>query len=119
MHDRSTVVDLFCGAGGLSHGFMQAGYEVLFGSDIDPTFGRTFMASHPHAKFAAKPIESLTLDEIFHVTQLKAGELDVLVGGPPARAIACITMPGVNRTPAPACFGSIFGWCVDFSRNGS
>lgn len=85
MHDRSTVVDLFCGAGGLSHGFMQAGYDVLFGSDIDPTFGRTFMASHPHAKFVAKPIEALTLDEVLYATQLQAGELDVLVGGPPCQ----------------------------------
>ncbi len=85
MQDRSTVVDLFCGAGGLSHGFMQAGYDVLFGSDIDPTFGRTFMASHPHAKFTAKPIEALTLDEVLHATQLEAGELDVLVGGPPCQ----------------------------------
>ena len=85
MYDRSTVVDLFCGAGGLSHGFMQAGYDVLFGSDIDPTFGRTFMASHPHAKFVAKPIEALTLDEVLDATQLQAGELDVLVGGPPCQ----------------------------------
>ena len=85
MHDRPTVVDLFCGAGGLSHGFMQAGYDVLFGSDIDPTFGRTFMASHPHAKFVAKPIEALTLDEVLQATQLQAGELDVLVGGPPCQ----------------------------------
>ena len=85
MHDRPTVVDLFCGAGGLSHGFMQAGYDVLFGSDIDPTFGRTFMASHPHAKFVAKPIESLTLDEVLQATQLQVGELDVLVGGPPCQ----------------------------------
>ena len=85
MQGRSTVVDLFCGAGGLSHGFMQAGYEVLFGSDIDPTFGRTFMASHPHAKFVAKPIEALTLDEVLHATQLQDGELHVLVGGPPCQ----------------------------------
>ena len=85
MHDRPTVVDLFCGAGGLSHGFMQAGYDVLFGSDIDSTFGQTFMASHPNAKFSAKPIQTLTVDEILKATHLKPGQLDVLVGGPPCQ----------------------------------
>ncbi len=85
MHDRPNVVDLFCGAGGLSHGFMQAGYDVLFGSDIDPTFGQTFMASHPNAKFTAKPIQALTVDEILKATGLKSGHLDVLVGGPPCQ----------------------------------
>lgn len=82
---RPTVVDLFCGAGGLSHGFTQAGYEVLFGSDIDPTFGRTFMASHPKARFSATPIQALTVDDVLQVTRLKPGELDVLVGGPPCQ----------------------------------
>lgn len=85
MHDRPTVVDLFCGAGGLSHGFMQAGYDVLFGSDIDPTFGRTFMASHPNSKFTAKPIQALTVDEILRAARLESGQLDVLVGGPPCQ----------------------------------
>jgi DNA (cytosine-5)-methyltransferase 1 len=85
MHDRPTVVDLFCGAGGLSHGFMQAGYDVLFGSDIDPTFGKTFMASHPNAKFTARPIQALTVAEILKSARLKPGQLDVLVGGPPCQ----------------------------------
>lgn len=104
MHDRSTVVDLFCGAGGLSHGFMQAGYDVLFGSDIDPTFGRTFMASHPHAKFVAKPIESLTLDEVLHATQLEAGELDVLVGGPPCQGYSVYNHSRGEQDPRAGLF---------------
>lgn len=30
------VVDLFCGAGGLSHGFKQEGFQIAAGVDIDP-----------------------------------------------------------------------------------
>lgn len=82
---KPTVVDLFCGAGGLSHGFEQAGYEVLFGTDIDATFGRTFMASHPVAKFVAKPIQDLTVEEVMAAARLVPGQLDVLVGGPPCQ----------------------------------
>lgn len=85
MPNKPTVVDLFCGAGGLSHGFHQAGFEVRFGTDIDPTFGKTFMASHPDAKFVAKPIQELSVDEVLSASGLQAGEVDVLVGGPPCQ----------------------------------
>lgn len=44
---RLKVVDLFCGAGGLSQGFLQAGYEVVGGTDVDPdacaTYARNFL----------------------------------------------------------------------------
>lgn len=85
MDSRPTVVDLFCGAGGLSEGFRQAGYRVLLGSDIDPTFGETFSQSHIGASFVAKPIQSLSSSEIMASTGLSRGQLDVLVGGPPCQ----------------------------------
>jgi DNA (cytosine-5)-methyltransferase 1 len=85
MDSRPTVVDLFCGAGGLSEGFRQAGYRVLLGSDIDPTFGETFSRSHNGANFVAKPIQSLSSAEIIATTGLGKGQLDVLVGGPPCQ----------------------------------
>ena len=85
MHSRPTVIDLFCGAGGLSEGFRQAGFQVLLGSDIDPTFGETFVRSHLGADFFPKPIQSLSSSEILKVTGLAKGQLDVLVGGPPCQ----------------------------------
>ena len=85
MDSRPTVIDLFCGAGGLSEGFRQAGYRVLLGSDIDPTFGETFSRSHDGARFISKPIQSLSSAEILSATGLGKGQLDVLVGGPPCQ----------------------------------
>jgi DNA (cytosine-5)-methyltransferase 1 len=85
MDSRPTVIDLFCGAGGLSEGFTQAGYRVLLGSDIDPTFGETFSRSHIGTAFVAKPIQSLSSSEILTTTGLSKGQLDVLVGGPPCQ----------------------------------
>lgn len=85
MDSRPTVIDLFCGAGGLSEGFRQTGYQVLLGSDIDPTFGETFSKSHTGAAFLAKPIQSLSSAEILTLTGLAKGQLDVLVGGPPCQ----------------------------------
>ena len=37
-----TVVDLFSGAGGLSRGFMDAGFKVLLGVDFDDAALKTF-----------------------------------------------------------------------------
>jgi DNA (cytosine-5)-methyltransferase 1 len=85
MDSRPTVIDLFCGAGGLSKGFQQAGYNVLLGSDIDPIFGETFSRSHNDAIFLAKPIQKLTSAEIMSSAGLSTGQLDVLVGGPPCQ----------------------------------
>lgn len=46
-----TAIDLFCGAGGLSDGFRQAGFHVLAGNDIDPYAAETFVASHAEVQF--------------------------------------------------------------------
>lgn len=80
-----TVVDLFCGAGGLSLGFQQAGYNVLLGSDINGQFGETFSKNHNGAQFIEAPVSALRDGKIRHQTGLHRGELDVLVGGPPCQ----------------------------------
>ena len=81
-----TVIDLFCGAGGLSEGFRQAGFHVLAGNDLDQAAGRTYAATHKEAKFLHGPIEELSTQDFLTATSLKPGELDCLVGGPPCQA---------------------------------
>lgn len=85
MRKDRTVVDLFCGAGGLSEGFRQAGFHVLAGSDYDPAAGKTFMTTHPEATFLGGRIQDLSVDDFLKATGLKKGELEVLVGGPPCQ----------------------------------
>ena len=85
MINAGTVVDLFCGAGGLSEGFRQAGFQVLAGCDFDDTAGKTFVATHPEATFIGGRIQDVTVAHLLRVTGLKPGQLDVLVGGPPCQ----------------------------------
>jgi len=80
-----TAIDLFCGAGGLSEGFRQAGVHVLAGQDIDAVFGETFEATHPEAKFIHGPIQDVSAQALLEASDLKPGELDVLIGGPPCQ----------------------------------
>lgn len=83
---RHTVIDLFCGAGGLSAGLEMAGFTVLAGNDLFDAAGETFSRTHPQAKFISCPIQELTVDSLMQQTGLKKGELTVLVGGPPCQA---------------------------------
>jgi len=45
------LVDFFCGAGGMSCGFAQAGVKVIAGIDIEKQFEATYLANHKDAKF--------------------------------------------------------------------
>jgi DNA (cytosine-5)-methyltransferase 1 len=58
------AVDLFCGAGGLTHGLMSAGVKVRAGYDIDPECEYAYITNHPEAKFIHKDVTRLTGDEL-------------------------------------------------------
>lgn len=84
-----TVLDLFCGAGGMSLGFQNAGCEILGGIDKNPHAIRTHHKNFPDCqlKLDAKPIESITdLSEL----GLQPGEVDILIGGPPCQVFSVV-----------------------------
>ena len=61
--DGWSVVDLFCGVGGLSHGLRRAGFHVAAGVDADATCEYAFQTNND-ATFHGKPLEDVTGDEI-------------------------------------------------------
>src|SRR3546814_870120 len=76
-----TTLDLFCGAGGITEGFREAGYQCLYGNDTMPEAVETFCANHPEAWGDAGDIEDVDPTKIRAELGLKKGALDVLVGG--------------------------------------
>lgn len=80
-----TAIDLFCGAGGLSEGFRQAGIRVLAGQDIDPVFGQTFEATHSGARFVEGPVQDISAARLLSAAGAAPGEIDILIGGPPCQ----------------------------------
>lgn len=83
-----TAIDLFCGAGGLSEGFRQAGFRVLAGNDADKFAGMTYTATHHGAVFLPGPIQTLSAADFLRASKLQRGELDCLIGGPPCQAFS-------------------------------
>lgn len=87
-HDAPVMVDLFCGAGGLSLGFTQEGFITSLANDIEPCCIDTYSHNHPET-----PRENIVLGDINHVIDhikelLRFKNVDVIVGGPPCQGFS-------------------------------
>jgi len=77
-----TVVDLFCGAGGLSHGFALEGFDVQAGFDVDPACRHAFEANND-AAFHERDVGSLKEADL--AALFAKDEPTILVGCAPCR----------------------------------
>jgi DNA (cytosine-5)-methyltransferase 1 len=57
------AVDLFCGAGGLTHGLEKSGIDVRLGIDIDPACEYPYTANN-QSRFLLKSVEDLQANEV-------------------------------------------------------
>jgi len=80
------AIDLFVGGGGLSAGFLKAGFEVLLGLDNWIPAKITFEYNHPGSTFLLKDASEVTGDEMRRATGI--AEVDVLLGGPPCQGFS-------------------------------
>jgi DNA (cytosine-5)-methyltransferase 1 len=91
--DSLSTIDLFCGAGGITEGFREAGYRCLYANDCMPEAIETFSLNHPEAWAEADSIEDVDAAQVRRRLGLRKGGLDVLVGGPPCQGFS-INAPG-------------------------
>ncbi|MCO8242963.1 DNA cytosine methyltransferase [Haladaptatus sp. AB643] len=93
------VLDLFCGAGGLSSGFARAGYNIVTGVDNNEHSIDTFDANHDCKPIVADIEEENILDRIRDSIQANGyscHDIDIVVGGPPCRGFS---MANVQSNP--------------------
>ncbi|QQR82993.1 DNA cytosine methyltransferase [Candidatus Peregrinibacteria bacterium] len=83
---KPTIIDLFCGCGGLSFGFEKAGYQVLLGIDNWEQSLKTFKANHNGAETHLGDLSKTTPQEI--ANQYKVKNVDVIIGGPPCQGFS-------------------------------
>lgn len=84
---KPTVLDMFSGCGGLSRGFMDAGYEVILGVDNEEIALKTFKENHGQAKvLQADLFDPDTIHEMKRI--IGNNKVDLIVGGPPCQGFS-------------------------------
>jgi DNA (cytosine-5)-methyltransferase 1 len=85
---RPTAISLFAGAGGCSLGFWQAGYDVRFASDCNADAVASYRRNFSETPCEPADIRQLSSADLLERIGLKAGELDILLGGPPCQGFS-------------------------------
>tara|TARA_R110002073_G_scaffold280193_1_gene444388 strand:+ start:3840 stop:5168 length:1329 start_codon:yes stop_codon:yes gene_type:complete len=90
---KPTVVDLFCGAGGLSAGFQSAGYSIIGGLDSWGPAVSSFALNKARARAVRGDVREI--DESEFLGSLTAAP-DVVLGGPSCQGFS--TSSGLSRS---------------------
>jgi len=80
---KPLAIDLFCGAGGLSLGLQEAGFNVILGVDKFPQAAETHKAHFGGASLCADLSDPEIIDAIGEV--LSGISIDLIAGGPPCQ----------------------------------
>ena len=83
---KYNIIDLFCGCGGLSLGFEQAGYNVLLGIDNWEDALKTFRYNHHGSETMCADL--MNLNPIDVEKKIGKNKVDLIIGGPPCQGFS-------------------------------
>lgn len=79
------VLDIFCGAGGISSGFSMEGFEIYGGIDFDEQALETFKHNNNPVFYKYGDISDISNETISNEL---SGKIDIVVGGPPCQGFS-------------------------------
>jgi DNA (cytosine-5)-methyltransferase 1 len=87
---RPVAIDLFCGVGGMSLGFEQAGFDVVAAFDSEQRHLTTYQANFPHTKARLLDLGAASGADIRSQAGIGDGHIDIVFGGPPCQGFSYI-----------------------------
>ena len=84
---KFSIVDFFCGAGGLSYGFSQENFNIVLANDNDPDCIETYKFNHPDIDKNKVILEDIKII-IKKIDKIIKNKVDVVVGGPPCQGFS-------------------------------
>lgn len=87
---RPIGIDLFAGAGGMSLGFEQAGFDVVAAAEIDPVHSAVHKFNFPDTAMIVRSVVGLSAAEIRLAAGIGDRQVDCVFGGPPCQGFSLI-----------------------------
>ncbi len=86
--ELETVVDLFCGSGGMTLGFHWAGFRTIVANDNFKDASNTYRLNNPDTTFIFGDITELDVKSQIYDSFTKQNQVDLIIGGPPCQGFS-------------------------------
>jgi len=86
-NNKLTVLDLFCGCGGMSKGLTDAGLNIIAGIDIWDKAISNYKKNYTHNAVCAD-LTKLPPELLSKTYNINANSIDIIVGGPPCQSFS-------------------------------